>query len=103
MECQRGFTISELRTIKREEAAAEGKTLEQIVDEMERFTGTEYANCLRLLYGIPTKETGGNGSMKSLALTQEEKDIIAALRDPEKRAAMMKIKEQSEQQALPVA
>ena len=50
------MTIAEFRTYCKLKAAERGHTLEEEVYEMERFTGSKgYADCLRLLYGIPTK------------------------------------------------
>lgn len=49
-------------------------------DELERLTGSRaYANAFRALYGVP--------------ISDEEHGIIRALRDPERRAKLLSVKE----------
>lgn len=53
------MTINELRKWARDEAAGEGVTLENKLDEMERQLGLkDYVDGLRLLFGIkePSKD-----------------------------------------------
>ena len=53
----REMPIEEHRRLRRTLAAKRGKTLEEEMDELERFTGCkEYADALRVLHGILSYE-----------------------------------------------
>ena len=79
--------LEELRAQRRARAAAHGKTMEEELDEFERFIHCkEYVDMLRVLLGVPVK-CGKDDLITESVLIK----LANAIQDPKKRAKIVEI------------
>lgn len=61
---EKKLTLEELRAERAKMAAAHGHTLEEEMDDMEQLTRCKgYADCFRMLYGIPVNPDPRSGPL----------------------------------------